>query len=153
MDLKSICPKVNEIARRELKFAYDSAVRRFNHYTKCHMQDTLDVTMMNDLKGTSRFIRTDQKHDIVFFQHDGRKLWNTSLITTLSNASLNQDLMMKVFCCHFQWRSKTDQIGFVCWGFMTLNNLMVRFLWGRRFGECRAAIPCHCSQVDSGQKW
>ena len=31
---KGICPKVNVIARLEYKLAYyDSAVRRFNHYT------------------------------------------------------------------------------------------------------------------------
>ena len=40
---KSICPKVNVIARLEYKLAYyDSAVHRFNHYTT---RTTLQVLM------------------------------------------------------------------------------------------------------------
>ena len=32
---KGLCPKVNVMARLDFEFAYyDSAVRRFNHYTK-----------------------------------------------------------------------------------------------------------------------
>ena len=37
--------------------------------------------------------------------------------------------------------------------YMTLNNLMVRFQWCWRFGECGAHLHCHCSQVHSGPKW
>ena len=34
---------------------------------------------------------------------------------------------------------------------MTLNNLMVRLLYCRSFGEC--GVPFHCSQVHSGLEW
>ena len=33
---------------------------------------------------------------------------------------------------------------------MTLNNLMVRFQWCWGFGECRASLYRHCSEVHSG---
>ena len=36
---------------------------------------------------------------------------------------------------------------------MTLNNLMVKFQWCWSFGECRAPLHCHCSQVHSGLEW
>ena len=36
---------------------------------------------------------------------------------------------------------------------MTLNNLMVRFQWCWAFGEYRAPLHCHCSQVHSGPAW
>ena len=36
---------------------------------------------------------------------------------------------------------------------MTLNNLMMRFQWRWGFGECRAPLYCHCSQVHSDPTW
>ena len=36
---------------------------------------------------------------------------------------------------------------------MTINNLVVMFLWCRSFGECRVPLHCHCSQTHSGPEW
>ena len=33
------------------------------------------------------------------------------------------------------------------------NNLMVKFQWCWSFGECRAPLNCHCTQVYSGPEW
>ena len=40
-----------------------------------------------------------------------------------------------------------------CPGYMTLNNLMVRFQQCWSFGECGVPLHCHRSQVHSGPEW
>ena len=42
--LKSICPKVNVITQQEFELTfYDSAVRRFNHYTTRTTPETAEI--------------------------------------------------------------------------------------------------------------
>ena len=69
---KDICPKVNEISRLEYELAYyDSAVHRFNHYTKTtpplmayvmyYISDHQPPTSYIDNLSSSAFVLTDRK--------------------------------------------------------------------------------------------
>ena len=71
-----------------------------------------------------------------------------------------------IYVSAFKWNIIAQLAGAVeytdCWGVkplpmsaldMTLNNLMVWFQWCWSFGEFRAPIHWHCSQVRSGLEW